>query len=88
MWILKATCHNPGHDWKDGHTRGEVKFAYSRTLPSPYAAGQHPVVGNTVAAVTADHFTFCPASILETARLVPAIYSDWRRRRRWSRRIV
>lgn len=78
MRILKGTCHNPGHDWKDGHTRGETVFVYSSTLPTPYAPGQHPRVGNTYHAATPEHFIFERASLRETCRLLPLILSDLR----------
>lgn len=78
MFILKATCHNPGHDWKDGHKRGEIAFAYWFTLKPPYSAGQHPRVGNIGWTVSTDFFTFSRASFVETIRLMPIIAKDAR----------
>lgn len=76
MFILKAKCHNPGHDWKDGHKRGEIAFAYWFTLKPPYAAGQHPRVGNTGWTVSTDYFTFSRASFVETVCLLPIVFRD------------
>ena len=83
MWILKATCHYGGHDWKDGHKVGSTCFAYTSTLPAPYAKGQHPRVGSTHSVVTCEHFTFERAAIADVIRLIPTVYDDmkkgWRR---------
>lgn len=76
MWILKGTCHYGGHSWKDGHQIGQTVFVYSRTLSKPYAPGQHPRVGNTMWAATAEHFTFRPASVIEVIRMVPQVIRD------------
>lgn len=76
MFILKATCHNPGHAWKDGHKRGEIVFTYRWTLKPPYAPGQHPRVGNTDWTVSTEFFTFSRASFVETFRLLPIVTRD------------
>lgn len=82
MWILKGTCHDPGHPWKDGHRRGDIVFVYSRQLPRPYAPGQYPRVGNPHYSASRDHFTFTRATWRDVLRLVPTIAADLRRRRR------
>ena len=78
MWILKGTCHDRGHDWKDGYIVGETAFVYSTELPRPYAPGQYPRVGNTSWSASTEHFTFERATVAEVISLLPRVFSDIR----------
>lgn len=78
IWPLKGVCYNAGHDWKDGLKRGEEIFVYPWTLPTPYAPGQHPRIGNTCWSAEEEHFRFKRASIGEVVALIPTMLRDLR----------
>lgn len=80
MSIYRCVCHNTGHSWKDGHAVGEVRYAYRRELPTPYAAGQFQAVGNPVSAITDKHYSF---ERLGFWRSVWVMRRFWRQDSKW-----
>lgn len=82
MKIYKCTVHSRGHPFKDGHTIGDVSYAYAYELPSPYSPGQFQCIGNPIRSVTEEHYTFERLSLWRSLTyLLPRI----RREFRWHR---
>jgi len=68
--ILKGIGKINGDGWKDKTSKGEVVFAYAKELPSPYAKGQHPRVGNVIWSASAEQYDFVPATCDEVQDFV------------------
>lgn len=82
-YIVKGIGRRDGDGWKDVTVKGEVVFAYGRELPKPYAPGQFERVGNIGWSASRSQYDFTPASLLETVRLIPAIWRDRKERRQY-----
>jgi hypothetical protein len=80
--ILRGVGKINGDGWKDTTVKGEIVFAYARTLPKPYAPGQHERLGNIGWTASEDQYDFAPAGIWQTLCRLPTIVRDLRERRR------
>lgn len=68
--ILKGIGKINGDGFKDTTKVGEVVFVWNKELPSPYAPGLYPRVGNEVWAASREQYDFQPATVAEVQTIL------------------
>lgn len=68
--ILKGIGKINGDGFKDTTKVGEVVFVWNKELPSPYAPGLYPRVGNEVWAASREQYDFQPAAVAEVQTIL------------------
>lgn len=71
--ILKGIGKINGDGFKDTTKIGEVVFVWNKELPSPYAPGLYPRVGNEVWAASREQYDFQPATVAEVQAILHRI---------------